>query len=138
MLEKGDMQSSSTLVIKLPRYFGAKEARSLQHELKHQLSGETSVVFDLSQVRQMDIAGIEAMRKCMAEVARRDGSIQLGEISPEAQTMLELTRMNHVFAMFPRFSVDSGSFAVSRMHEAVEEESGAVLQNADDPQALVA
>ncbi|MCU1298468.1 MAG: anti-sigma-factor antagonist [Acidobacteriaceae bacterium] len=138
MLEKGDMQSSSTLVIKLPRRFGAKEARSLQHELKHQLSDETSVVFDLSQVRQMDIAGIEAMRKCMAQIARRDGSIQLGEISPEAQIMLELTRMNHVFAMFPRFSVDSESFAVSRIHESEEDESGAILRNAADPQALVA
>jgi anti-anti-sigma factor len=131
------MQSPSTLVIKLPHHFGAKEARSLQRELEDQLSDEVSVVFDLSQVRQMDIAGIEAMQKCMARVATQDGAIQLGEISPEAQTMLELTGMDQIFAMFPRFSADSVSFSSSH-EESREEESVNSVSSVADPQTLVA
>jgi len=49
------METASTLVIKLPRHFGSKEARKLQAELReHFVRYETSVVFDLSQVRQIN------------------------------------------------------------------------------------
>ena len=132
------MQSPSTLIIKLPLRFGAKEANTLRQELKQQLSDGASVVFDLSQVRQLDIAGIEAIRKCMAQVARQDGSIQLGKISPEAQTILELTRMDHVFNMFPRFSEDTTTYEASSVRETVEEEIGTGVQSAMGTQALVA
>ncbi|HZR57528.1 MAG TPA: STAS domain-containing protein [Terriglobales bacterium] len=131
------MQSPSTLIIKLPLRFGAKEANTLRQELKQQLSDGASVVFDLSQVQQLDIAGIEAIRKCMAQVARQDGSIQLGKISPEAQTILELTRMDRIFNMFPRFSDDTTTYEAGSSREAVEEEIAGV-QSAIGTQALVA
>jgi anti-anti-sigma factor len=63
------------------------------------------VVVDLSRVKKMDLSGIEALLTCMEEVARQDGSVELGGISPEAATLLELTRVNELFQKFPSSQV---------------------------------
>lgn len=90
-----------TVVMKLPHRVDAREARNLLRELKELPVEEPCVVVDLSAVRYMDSAALDVLLGCMVEVARRDGQMRLGGISPEAATVLELTRMDQVFAMFP-------------------------------------
>ena len=90
-----------TVVMKLPHRVDAREARTLLRELKELPIEEPCVVVDLSAVRQMDSAALDVLLGCMVEVARRDGAMRLGGISPEAATVLELTRMDQVFDMFP-------------------------------------
>jgi anti-anti-sigma regulatory factor len=60
-------------------------------------------------VRQIDLAGLEGLLDCMDMVAKHDGALQLGEVSPEAATILELTRMDQLFHKFPAF--DTAAFA---------------------------
>ncbi len=94
------------IMVKLPEVFGAKEARRLGQELKGRISkGTPSVLVDLSRVRQIDLAGIEGLLDCMEAVARKDGSLQLGEISAEAAAILELTGMDRLFHKFPALDV---------------------------------
>ena len=96
------MDIPSAIMIKLPEVFGVKEARKLRRELKTKLASERpSVVVDLSRVKKIDLSGLEGLLSCMEEVAKQDGSLTLGGISPEAATMLELTRMSGVFQKFP-------------------------------------
>lgn len=90
-----------TVVMKLPHRVDAREARNLLRELKDLPVDEPCVVVDLSAVRHMDSAALDVLLGCMVEVARRDGAMRLGGISPEAATVLELTRMDQVFEMFP-------------------------------------
>src|SRR5437763_5412852 len=90
-----------TVVMKLPHRVDAREARTLLRELKELPIEEPCVVVDLSAVRHMDSAALDVLLGCMVEVARRDGAMRLGGISPEAATVLELTRMDQVFDMFP-------------------------------------
>jgi len=92
---------SRTVVMKLPHRVDAREARNLLRELKELPVEEPCVVVDLSAVRHMDSAALDVLLSCMVEVARRDGAMRLGGISPEAATVLELTRMDQVFDMFP-------------------------------------
>jgi anti-anti-sigma factor len=92
---------SRTVVMKLPHRVDAREARTLLRELKELPIEEPCVVVDLSAVRHMDSAALDVLLGCMVEVARRDGAMRLGGISPEAATVLELTRMDKVFDMFP-------------------------------------
>lgn len=100
--EEGDMDSPSAIMIKLPEVFGVKEARELRRELKNKLATERPcVVVDLSRVKKIDLTGLEGLLRCMEEIAKQDGSVELGGISPEAGAMLELTRMNQLFAKFP-------------------------------------
>jgi len=89
-------------MIKLPEVFGVKEARKLRRELKTKLASERPcVVVDLSRVKKMDLSGLQGLLNCMEEVAKQDGSLTLGGISPEAAVMLELTRMSGLFEKFP-------------------------------------
>jgi len=98
------MNMQSAIMIKLPETFSGKEAKKLGRELKRKIStGAANVLVDLSRVRQIDLAGLEGLLHCMEMVARNDGALQLGEISPEAATFLELTRMDQLFQKFPAF-----------------------------------
>lgn len=92
----------SAILIKLPERFGSKEAKKLRQELSRKLSNDVpNLVVDLSRVRQIDLAGLEGLLNCMETVANNDGTLQLGEISPEAATLLELTRIDKLLQKFP-------------------------------------
>jgi anti-anti-sigma regulatory factor len=97
------METQSAIMIKLPETFGGKEARRLGRELKNKISSSPHIVVDFSRVREMDLAGLEGLLDCMETVAKNDGALQLGELSPEAAIFLELTRMDQLFNRFPVF-----------------------------------
>jgi anti-anti-sigma regulatory factor len=61
----------------------------------------------------MDSAGLDALLHCLGEVAQRDGTILLGEVSAEAVTVLELTRMDRLLEMFRRVSFEAEDLAAS-------------------------
>ena len=104
------MNTQSAIMIKLPETFGGKEASRLGRELKNRMSDESpQIVVDFSRVRNIDLAGLEGLLDCMEAVAKNDGALQLGEMSPEAAVFLELTRMDRLFQKFPVFDA-SASF----------------------------
>ena len=114
------MERLSTIVVKLPEVLGAKAARKLGRELKKKITAPNPhVVVDFSRVKKMDLKGLEALLSCMEELAKLDGALQFGGISPEAATLLELTRMDRLFQKFPGFATDAPTFALSP--EPVEE-----------------
>lgn len=117
-----DMQSA--IIVKLPETFNAAGARQLKQELRTKINdGTPRVVIDLSQVKNIDSKGLESLLSCMEEVARRDGALQLGGISAEAATVLELTRLDKLFQKFPGFSLDAP--AVTLAPEVVPEDTAA-------------
>ena len=101
------METQSAIMIKLPEVFGGKEARRLGRELKNRMSNAPRIVVDFSRVREMDLAGLEGLLDCMETVAKNDGALQLGAMSPEAATFLELTRMDQLFNRFPVFDAST-------------------------------
>jgi anti-sigma B factor antagonist len=118
----------TAIMIKLPESFGGKEARKLGRDLKSNISIDNPcVIVDLSRVKNIDLAGLEGLLNCMDEVAKRDGAIQVAGVSPEAATLLELTRMDRLFHKFPSLPTETPAFAVT---EATTEEatSGGVVQ----------
>jgi anti-anti-sigma regulatory factor len=103
-----DMETQSAIMIKLPEAFGGKEARRLGRELKNRMSAVSPhIVVDFSRVREMDLAALEGLLDCMEIIAKNDGAVQLGEMSPEAAVFLELTRMDQLFSKFPAFDASS-------------------------------
>jgi anti-sigma B factor antagonist len=102
------MEPQFATVVKLPKRVTEREVRSFRCELKEHLKQDSpNLIVDLSEVRAMDTAGLDALLHCLREVAKRDGAIQVGEVSPEAATVLELTRMDRVLEMFPRVGDDA-------------------------------
>jgi anti-anti-sigma regulatory factor len=121
------METQSAIMIKLPEAFGGKEARRLGRELKNRMSNAPRIVVDFSRVREMDLAGLEGLLDCMETVAKNDGALQLGEMSPEAAIFLELTRMDQLFNRFPVFDA-SGSFASELGGESEDVATDKVVQ----------
>jgi anti-sigma B factor antagonist len=58
------------------------------------------VVFDLSQVQQLDVAGVEVLLHCMRQVMRRDGDLKLAALSDQAAIVLEMTRTERLFEIY--------------------------------------
>jgi len=118
---------ASAIMIRLPELFRSQEARKLEQELKDKLSviASPSVLVDFSRVKQMDLEGLEGLLDCMEIISNHDGALELGEISPEAATMLELTRMDCLFRKFPGFdaaqSFTSSEVVPAESRDAVAE-----------------
>jgi anti-anti-sigma factor len=74
------------------------------------LCDRPQVVFDLSQVRQLDAAGVDMLLHCMSEVMKRDGDLKLAALSPQAATVLELTRTDRLFEIYETSSDAVRSF----------------------------
>jgi len=121
------METQSAIMIKLPEAFGGKEARRLGRELKKRMSNAPRIVVDFSRVREMDLAGLEGLLDCMETVAKNDGALQLGEMSPEAEIFLELTRMDQLFNRFPVFDA-SASFTSELASESEDVAADKVVQ----------
>lgn len=120
------MDRPAAVLINLPESFSSKEARQLGRELKSKITDSSPcVILDLSRVRQMDLRGLEALLACMEKVARQDGSIQMRAVSPEASTLLELTRMDQVLQKFPSFSAEAPAFELMPEPVAAEASSEA-------------
>ena len=121
---------SSAVVVKMPEALDARSARKLGRELKSKMKSDAPfVVLDLSRVKHIDLPGLEGLLSCMEEVARHDGSLQLSGVSPEAATLLELTRVNQLLQKFPGFTIEAPQFEVARetVPEQVQTESPAPL-----------
>jgi anti-sigma B factor antagonist len=96
------MDTCSTIVVKLPECMTGKVVRTITRQIKPGLSlDHPCVIIDMSSVRQMDTAALDMLLRCMVEVARHDGELKLAGLSPEAATVLELTRMDRIFEIFP-------------------------------------
>lgn len=123
------MESSPAIMVRLPEVFGGKEARKLRREIKQKMgNGMASVIVDMSRVKKLDHAGLDALLECMEEVASRDGAIELGAISPEAAVILELTRMAQLLQRFPVGQAQAPSTVLVPERRAEEEPVSSAVQ----------
>ncbi|HWR36465.1 MAG TPA: STAS domain-containing protein [Clostridia bacterium] len=96
------METSRPVVVKrMPERLNMKNARAVLEEVKPFLeSDRPQIVFDLSQVKHIDAAGVDLLLHCMAETAKRDGDLKLSSLSPQAAVVLELTRTDRLFEIY--------------------------------------
>jgi len=95
----------------MPDRLNHKQARTFLNEVQPFLNTDRpQLVFDCSQIRQMDAAGVDMLLRCMAEVMRRDGELKLAKLSPQAAVILELTRTDRLFEIFETSSDAVKSF----------------------------
>jgi anti-sigma B factor antagonist len=102
------METSRPVVVKrMPAYMNNKEARALFRDVQPLLNVDRpQLVFDLSQVEQLDSAGVDVLLHCMAVAMKRDGDLKLASLSPQAAIVLELTRTDRLFEIY-RTSTDA-------------------------------
>lgn len=95
------------VVKRMPERLNTRTAREFLRDMQPFLSADRpQLVFDLSQVLQLDAAGAEMLLHCMSEAHKRDGDLKLAALSPQAAVMLELTRTERLFEIYET-SVDA-------------------------------
>lgn len=95
------LASGPVIVMQVPELLNAEEVRNFMQELGPLLeSNRPRIVFDCSQIRSIDGAGVEMLLHCLEEVLKRDGDLKLAALSPEAEVILELMRVARVFETF--------------------------------------
>jgi len=107
------METSRPVVIKrMPSRVGQQQAREFLREVQPFLkSDRPQIVFDLSQVKQLDSAGVDVLLHCMTEAVRRDGDVKLAALSPESSIILEITRTARLFEIYETSTDAARSFA---------------------------
>src|SRR6267142_3231794 len=106
------MTDSGKVVIKqLPERVTLNQAHAILREMEPVLEGDRPcLVFDFSDVVQIDSAGIEMMLRCMEEAMKRNGDLKLAALSPQVAVLLELTRVDRLFEIFATSSDAAESF----------------------------
>jgi anti-sigma B factor antagonist len=108
------MESSNKPVVvrQMPEKMSLRQAREFLKEVQSCLNSERpQVVFDLSQVRHIDAAGVDVLLQCMRAVMKRDGDLKLAAPSPQAAVMLELTRTGRLFEIYENSDAAVRSFS---------------------------
>jgi anti-sigma B factor antagonist len=87
-----------TLAARLDRNQVAAFRKGMQELLRRD---QPRVVLDFCSVTHLDSAGIEFLLNCLSAIVRRDGELKLAALSPQAATVLEITRVGRFFEIFP-------------------------------------
>jgi len=96
-----DTNSRPVVVKRMPERVNGRTSREFLHDVRPFLSTDRpQIVFDLSQVIQLDAAGVEMLLRCMSEAHRRDGDVKLAAPSAQAAVVLELTRTERLFEIY--------------------------------------
>jgi anti-sigma B factor antagonist len=91
-----------TLVVEqLPEIVSMKQARAFLPEIKSCMSIDCPrIVFDCSQVLQMNASLIYMLLCCLEETIKRNGDVKLAAMTPAARAILKLTGVNRVFEIY--------------------------------------
>ena len=104
--------SRPVVVKRMPERMDLKQARKFLKEVQPFLNSDRpQVVFDMSQVRHIDAAGIDILLHCMREAVKRDGDLKLAALSPQSQVVLELTRTGRLFEIYENSTAAVKSFS---------------------------
>jgi anti-sigma B factor antagonist len=87
-----------SLTARLDRNQVAAFRRGMQELLR---MDQPRVVFDFGSVTHLDSAGIDFLLNCLSAIVKRDGELKLAALSPQAATVLEITRVGRFFEVFP-------------------------------------
>lgn len=96
-----EISSRPVVVKRMPERVNGRTAREFLRDVQPFLTTDRpQLVFDLSQVRQLDAAGVEMLLRCMSEAHKRDGDLKLASLSSQSAIVLELTRAERLFEIY--------------------------------------
>ncbi|HEY7405896.1 MAG TPA: STAS domain-containing protein [Candidatus Angelobacter sp.] len=107
-----DINSRPVVVKRMPERLNSRVAREFLRDVQpFLLADRPQLVFDLSQVVQLDAAGVEMLLRCMSEAHKRDGDVKLASLSEQSAVVLELTRTERLFEIFETSTDAARSFS---------------------------
>ena len=103
------MEKNRLVIVKrIPERLNGRQAKAFLREMDNVVNSDRpQIVFDCSQVKQVDAAGIEMILHCLSRAIKHDGDLKLAALSPQMEIVLQMTRTDRLFE-----SYDSASDAV--------------------------
>jgi anti-sigma B factor antagonist len=99
------LSKRTIVVVGLPERLTLVHNRAFLLEIHTLLrSDRPRIVFDCSQVQEIDSAGTEMLLHCVEQVIRQDGDLKLAAVPAEVMVVLELTCIDRLFEIFDRNS----------------------------------
>lgn len=93
--------SRPVVVKRMPETMNLRQSRNFLKEVAPFLNSDRpQVVFDMSQVKHIDAAGVDILLQCMREAIKHDGDVKLASLSAQATMVLELTRTGRLFEIY--------------------------------------
>ena len=87
-------------IVQLPERINSTNNRGFAKDV-HAVNGPSGkVIFDLTQVRQLDSSGLGSIVACLKHMRTAGGDLKLCGMSKQIRTLFELVRMHHVFDIF--------------------------------------
>lgn len=72
------------------------------------------LVFDLSEVKCLDCAGVDVLLRCLQGASKRNGDLKLAAVPPELAAILEWSKAGRLFEIFENSSDAAQSFRQPR------------------------
>jgi anti-sigma B factor antagonist len=99
------------VVKQLPLQLKSLQVRDFLRDVTPIITGDRScIVFDFSQVAEIDSAGVDMLLHCMEQAMKQNGDLKLAAIPPASAVILELTRVDRLFEIFATVSEAVDSF----------------------------
>lgn len=77
-------------------YLDASIADEFKRDMQPTLDENTKVVFDMTQLRFVDSAGIGAILSCLRRLNAKDGDLKLCGLSKSLRASFEIARMHRI------------------------------------------
>lgn len=104
--------SRPVVVKRMPEKMNLTQARKFLKEVQPFVNSDRpQIVFDMSQVRQIDAAGVDVLLHCMRAAVKHDGDLKLAALSAQAAVVLELTRTGRLFEIYENSTAAVKSFS---------------------------
>ncbi len=112
------------IVTKLPKHLSAREVGPFFRQMAPSLEGtRPRVVFDFSQVCELDRSGVGLLLHCLETVMKENGDLKLAAIPPSPAILSQLSYTDGLFERFetPREAVESfGVFSARDLQFSLE------------------
>jgi anti-sigma B factor antagonist len=87
-------------IVQLPEKINSTNSRAFEKDMSPLMTPNSRLVFDLSQLKQLDSMGLGAIVACLKHLRGGGGDLKLCGMSKQIRTLFELVRMHHVFDIF--------------------------------------
>jgi anti-sigma B factor antagonist len=96
------MTTQKPVVVKqLPAQLKLGQMQAFLREIAPLLqANRPRIVFDFSQVTQMESAGVDMLLYCLEQAMKQNGDLKLAAVPPASAIILELTRVDRLFEVF--------------------------------------
>ncbi len=77
------------------------QARNFYHEVLPLLNSDRpQIIFDMSEMKHLDVTGADVLLRCLRKAMKGDGEIKLAGLTHPVSIVLELTRIGRLFEVY--------------------------------------